>query len=167
MTLDRRARQARRVALGEKGELWALTKLQKLGLNAYRTSRNAKNVDIVISDGAGGRVRDLQVKSRDRYKNWTMSRRHETIIDPLLYYCFLEFDAADLSREPVSWIVPSEVVANALRESHQAYLSQSPGTRKDTAKRNFRGDYTNRGLIEKYGPGWLDEYRDALNSFLT
>jgi hypothetical protein len=161
--VDRRGRQARKVALGDRGELWALNKLRSLGFHAELTPRNTRDVDIVVRDDLD-RVCNLQVKSRDRYKNWTMSRRHENVIDQLLFYCFLEFSFEDESREPLCWVVPSGVVANVLRETHQAYLAQSPDTRRDTTKRNFRGDYTNRGLVEKYGPRWLDGYVNAWDS---
>jgi hypothetical protein len=72
-----------------------------------------------------------------------------------------EIDFDDGAREPLCWIVPSSVVAEVLRVSHQAYLAQSPSTRNDTAKRNFRDDYSNRGLAQKYGPIWLERYRDG------
>jgi hypothetical protein len=160
-SLEASARQARRLALGDRGELWALNFLLRRGLDVSPTAKNTRDVDIVARDGTNRRIFDLQVKSRDRYRNWTMSRRQEGIIDPLLFYCFLKFDFDDESREPLRWVVPSVVVAEALRESHRAYLAQSPDTRKDTGKRNFRDDYSNRGLAEKYGPNWLDRYRDA------
>jgi hypothetical protein len=159
--LDARVRQARKLALGDRGELWALNFLQERGLSVNLTPRNTRDIDIVVSDSSNRRIFDLQVKSRDRYRNWTMSRRHEGIVDSFLFHCFLKFDFDDRALEPLCWIVPSSVVADVLRESHQAYLAQSPNTRKDTAKRNFRDDYSNRGLAEKYGPTWLDRYRDA------
>lgn len=159
--LDARERQARRLVLGDRGELWALNFLRQRGLCVSLTRRNTHDIDIVAADSSNHRIFDLQVKSRDRYRNWTMSRRHEGIIDPLLFYCFLKFDFDDKVRQPLCWIVPSLVVAEVLRVSHQAYLAESPDTRKDTAKRNFRDDYSNRGLAAKYGPTWLDRYRDA------
>jgi len=90
-----------------------------------------------------------------------MSRRHEDVVDHLLFYCFLKFNFNDDKREPLCWIIPSALVALALRESHRAYLAQSPSTRRDTAKRNFRNDYSNRCLAEQYGPTRLDQYKDA------
>ena len=161
VSLDPRVRQARRLELGDKGELWALNFLQNRGLCVSLTPRNTRDIDIVASDNSNRRIFDLQVKSRDRYRNWTMSRKHEGVVDPLLFYCFLKFDFEDTAREPLCWIVPSSIVADVLRESHQAYLAQNPKTRRDTAKRNFRDDYSNRGLVEKYGPTWLNRYRDA------
>jgi hypothetical protein len=159
--LDAIARQKRRLALGDRGESWALNFLQRQGLHVSPTPKNTRDIDILARDQSDRRLFDLQVKSRDRYRNWTMSRRHESIHYPLLFYCFLKFDVDDKEQDPLCWIVPSLVVANVLREAHQAYLAQSPSTRKDTAKRNFRDDYTNRGLAEKYGPTWLDRYKDA------
>ena len=158
---NRRLHQARRSRLGDKGELWALNYLRARGYNVDLTPKNTRDVDIVSRDASYRRIFDLQVKSRDRYRNWTMSRRHEDTVDPLLYYCFLKFDFINEASEPLCWIVPSAAVATALRESHQAYLAQSPSTRRDTAKRNFRDDYSNRGLAENYGPTWLNQYRDA------
>ena len=131
-------------------------RLAKGDLRVEFTARNTANVDIIVDDVAGKRLLDLQVKARCKYKNWTLNRRHETIISDRLFYCLLAFDRFD-ARAVSCWIVPSVVIADCVRETHKAYLDQGEH-RRDTARRHVREDMTNR--LVKYGLRWLDPFKD-------
>jgi hypothetical protein len=60
--------------------------------------------------------------------------------------------------------VPSIVVADVLRISHQTWLAR-PGRKgqshKDGEMRRFLPDYSHLDLADTYGPAWLEAYRDA------
>ena len=96
---------------------------------------------------------DLQVKARCKYVNWTLNRRHETIISSQLFYCLLAFRSGP--DEVSCWIVPSRIVADCVRETHESYRAQ---TGKDGSRRHVREDMSKRH--DKYALGWLEPYRD-------
>jgi hypothetical protein len=91
-----------------------------------------------------------------------MSRKHESLVSPALFYCFVDF-AAHAPGGPFTYVVPARVVAKTLAECHQAWLSQ-PGKRnqqrKDSDFRRFLPDYSNLN-IGKYEAGWLVPYLEA------
>jgi hypothetical protein len=63
---------------------------------------------------------------------------------------------------PVTYIVPSGVVANALSQSHQAWLAK-PGRggrpHRDHDMRRIQPVF-NHDLAE-FPPGWMNEYKEA------
>jgi len=104
-------------------------------------------------------IATLQVRTRTfgRDKGWHMSVKHESIVEPRCFYAFVDLEPA----VPVTYIVPSEVVADVLRRSHQAWLT-APGARGQQ-----RRDTTMRRIVPAYGfefadypPGWLEQYRE-------
>jgi hypothetical protein len=110
----------------------------------------------------------VQVKARQGKGadgGWHMSKKHETIKAPGLFYAFVDFGSI-IDPKPVTYIVPSEVVAVVIRTMHAAWLAK-PGQegqqRNDSDFRRFMPDYTrNCGDGAKpYVEGWLDHYRDA------
>lgn len=87
----------------------------------------------------------------------------ENIRGASLFYVFLSFPA-DVGALPDSFIVPSGVVADILRSSHQTWLAM-PGRggrpHKDGEMRRFLPSYAHLGLEATHGLGWLHQYRDA------
>jgi hypothetical protein len=50
---------------------------------------------------------------------WRMGSRHEEINDPQMFYAFVDIKPPT----PVTYIVPSQVVAGVLRKSHETWES--------------------------------------------
>ena len=83
---------------------------------------------------------------------------------PRYFYTFVDLEP----ERPLTYIVPSSVVADVLRKSHQAWLA-APGAkgqrRNDNEMRRIQPEYPD--AFEGYTPNWLDEWRerwDLLNA---
>ena len=99
-----------------------------------------------------------------------MRPKHESLIADDLFYVFV-----DVGREPsdlaTCYILPSRVVADAIRLCHKVWLA-TPGRNgqphRDSAVRRLLPDYsgtrpeTDKGkaIIDRYSLGWLDQYRE-------
>ena len=154
------------------GEFAVLSQLALRGFDANMTLGHTKSVDILASDPSTGRMYKLEVKTN--FKNsrnkpsvsklfgttvsaWIMSLKHETIIDPDLFYCFVNIGKeTNVFR---FFIVPSEVVAKYVKEQHKLWLKTGEG-RKDGEMRMFRigvngEDYKiPTAIAEKYENNW-------------
>ena len=114
------------------GEFAVLSELALRGYDANMTLGHTKGVDILVSNPRTNKMFKLEVKTtyRDSKKDWRtskdsgkfvdqwlMSKKHETIRDPNLFYCF----ALYLARKRVFqfYIVPSKVVANSVKVGHR------------------------------------------------
>ena len=149
------------------GEYYVLARLCLLGKIAAQAPRGVPNADVVVSSVRGDRLCAIQVKTRrgeGADGGWHMRKKHEDVRSPQLFYVFVDFcDARNPS--PKSYILPSEIVAEVIRTTHQAWLS-TPGKRgqqrNDSDFRRFMPDYTtNCGEKAKpYVAGWLEEYRE-------
>ena len=126
------------------------------------------NTDILITDIEGHRLTAIQVKTRRNIgsdKGWHMKPKHGELISDSLFYCFVDFGDG-FEDYPRTLVVPSGIVAGAIRDSHQHWL-KTPGKKgqahKDSKVRRFMPDYT-RVFGEghaTYGPNWAEKYRDA------
>jgi hypothetical protein len=52
-----------------------------MGFDARPTRINAQEVDNEVYSPSGKKLLDLQVKSRHRYRDWMMGRKHEKSIE--------------------------------------------------------------------------------------
>jgi hypothetical protein len=145
------------------GEYYVMSELLRRGLIAALAPRGVPNTDLVVTDKIGDQLCAVQVKSRltrPADGGWHMKAKHEEIVSRNIYYVFVCFG----SQPPDCWIVPSAVVAKALKVSHQHWLAL-PGragqAHKDGAMRRFRSNYKNLELGAQYPEGWLDKYRNA------
>jgi hypothetical protein len=150
------------------GEYYVLARLSLCGKIAAQAPRGAPNADIVVTSVSGDRLCAVQVKARQGKGadgGWHMSKKHETIKAPGLFYAFVDFGSI-IDPKPVTYIVPSDIVTVVIRTMHAAWLAK-PGQkgqqRNDSDFRRFMPDYTrNCGDGAKpYVAGWLDRYRDA------
>src|SRR3989344_8816013 len=103
------------------GEFSVLSQLALRGYDANMTLGHTKNVDILVSDPRTGKMYKLEVKTSyyfpdpdskifgKRITDWLMEQKHENIIDPALFYCFVSFNKS--SHNTRFFIVPSKVVA--------------------------------------------------------
>ena len=155
-----------RALVGPAGEHYVLFRLYQQGILASLAPPGSPTVDVLVLAPDQTVVASLQVKTRTygRDKGWHMSIKHETIIEPRLFYAFVDVEP----ELPVTYIVPSAVVADVVQKSHQAWLT-TPGARGQQ-----RNDNKMRRIIPVYPdawPGyvdnWLDEWRerwDLLNA---
>ena len=151
--------------LGAAGEHYVMSLLLRHGYIAALAPVGVPNCDIVVTDDIGDRLCAVQVKTRVEKGSdggWHMSEKHEGISSSGLFYVFLDFGKT-LTDPPVSYVVPSAVVADVVARSHATWLSQ-PGKRgqerKDSNMRRFLPDYNKMGLDIGAGQGWLDQYRE-------
>jgi hypothetical protein len=129
------------------GEYAVLSQLALRGYDAAMAVGKTKGVDILVSDPSSQRMYRLEVKTNygkifeHRSKlfgnflcSWIMGDKHETIRDTLLFYCFLNID--EDTKHFRFFIVPSEVVADYVRDQHAFWLVDRDV--RDTALRQFR-----------------------------
>jgi|SRR3989338_1446593 len=133
------------------GEFAALSRLALWGYDANMTLGHTKSVDILASDPRTNKFYQLEVKtnldSRKKDKDtesqlfgrivsaWIMNRKHESIVRPNLWYCFVMIGLE--TKVARFFLVPSKVVAEYVRAQHQLWLKEENKTRKDTLMRNF------------------------------
>lgn len=152
--------------LGAAGEHYVISQLLRRRLIAALVPLGVPTADIVVTDEAGERACALQVKARREIGSdggWHMKAKHEGIRGASLFYVLLSFPN-DLHRLPDAFVIQSGVVADALYQAHRAWPAR-PGRggilHKDCDMRRFLPDYSRVGLEQEFGPGWLDQYRDA------
>jgi hypothetical protein len=143
-------------------------RLSLLGKIAAQAPTGVPNADILISSSHGDRLSAVQVKARQGKGadgGWHMSKKHEEIEAPSLFYAFVDFVSL-IDPKPVTYIVPSTIVAQVIRVTHAAWLAK-PGQKgqkhNDTDLRRFMPDYTRNcgAAAAPYVEGWLDQYREA------
>ena len=128
------------------GEFAVLSQLALRGYDANMTLGNTKSVDILVSMPELNRMFKLEVKTTFNRKptnsktwgitfSWIMNKKHENIIDSNLFYCFVNLGARDNPNR--YFIVPSQVVADYVQQSHQAWLKMDK-TNKDNPMRQIR-----------------------------
>ena len=113
------------------------------------TRGRTKGVDILVSDPDSRRMWKIEVKtnyrkSRERptvsrlhgrtLSSWIMQKKHETISDSTLFYCFVNIGTP--TNVFKFYIVPSAVVARYVKDQHAHWLRS--GTVKDSDMRIFR-----------------------------
>ena len=157
--------------VGAAGEYHVLSQLLRRGWIAALAPDGAPNMDILVTDENNDKLCAIQVKTRrdiGRNKGWHMKAKHENMTADDLFYVFV-----DVGKQPsdptVSYILPSEVVANCIRNCHHVWL-KTPGKggrpHKDSNMRRLLPDYssvkpiTARGapIIDQYRSGWLKPY---------
>lgn len=147
---------------GAAGEHLVLSRLLQRGIVAAQAPEGVRKVDILVNFLEGGTPCFIQVKARQKGSDggWHMGEKHETIIDDNLFYCFVDFQP----DQPTVHVVPSKVVAEAVRESHAKWLAD-PG--KNGQKHN---DTKMRRIGPKsYGKpeGWFDQYLENWDALVT
>ena len=134
------------------GEFAVLSQLALRGYDANMTLGQTKSVDILASDPKNLKMYKLEVKTNHRntrpqvskifgkiVSGWIMNKKIESIIDPDLFYCFVNIEKQ--SNTFKFYIVPSKVVAKYVKEEHQLYLDVKKQENKkvaDTPIRMFR-----------------------------
>jgi hypothetical protein len=154
------------------GEFAALSRLALWGYDANMTLGHTKSVDILASDPRTNKLYQLEVKtkldSRKKDKDtesrlngrivsaWIMNLKHESIVRPNLWYCFVMFGLE--TKVARFFLVPSKVVAEYIRAQHQLWLKEENKTHKDTPMRNFR--IGRKGQTYKIPTPTAEQYED-------
>lgn len=133
------------------GEFTVLSKLALYGFDANMTLGRTKGVDILVSDPRTDRLFQLEVKTNldSRKKppqskvhggpyltDWIMGVKHENIVRPQLWYCFVQ-TLLD-SKQMRFFLLPSAVVAAYVKAEHKLWLDSKPPGKKDNDWRLFR-----------------------------
>jgi hypothetical protein len=146
---------------GAAGEHYVMYELLRREYVAALVSKGVPNVDILVSTAAGKPLASLQVKTMSEpRRKWQMKSKHEGLKEAGLYYCFVRPAESGIGK-PSCWIVPSQVVADHVYESHRAWLTGEPlrrGTRNDGDGRSM---HFSCEPFDKYPEGWMNKYEEA------
>jgi hypothetical protein len=138
MAVVKRARLAANHS-GAAGCYFVAAELSRRGYIATLTVRNAKGVDLLVTNMLGTRTIAIQVKTnQDSGKNWLLGIDSETLSADNLFYVFVNLNGLG---SPSFHIVESKVVADYCRNFHINWLkgTKKDGTpRKDTDMREFQ-----------------------------
>jgi hypothetical protein len=154
--------------LGAAGAHFVMCELLRQNLIAALAPEGVPNIDIVVSDRMCNRQCTIQVKTRSGAGSdggWHMKPHHEDLVVERLFYCFVDFGIT-AQQPPDVYVMPSSIVADVLKATHKAWLS-NPGKngrqRKDSKVRRLLPDYANayRPDINCFPRGWLDKYKGA------
>jgi hypothetical protein len=152
--------QLQKRLIGPAGEHYVLFRLLQQGILAALAPPGTARVDVLVLSTDERIIATLQVKTSTSgvNKGWRMSSKHETFEDDRAFYAFVDVAPA----APVTYIVPSRVVAHVIRESHQRWLA-SPGVKgqphQDSDVRQFGPTYN--PPVPGWGLAQLDQYRES------
>jgi hypothetical protein len=98
-----------------------------LGFIASVTLKNSKGVDILVTNETASKSVAIQVKTNqgDDTK-WLLNKKAEMSASPNFFYVFVRLK--DKTSQPEFHIVPSTVIAEETKSSHQKWLA-TPGKR--------------------------------------
>lgn len=142
--------------VGAAGEHLVLSRLLSQGFLASPAPRGTRKADILVNFLDGGEPFLVQVKSRSPgpYRGWHMGEKHEKIIDPDMFYCFVDFQ----SQHPEVFVMPARFVAEVIERDHRLWMGM-PGK---------KGQPHNATPFRRMRPGcfgmpegWMDEYLEA------
>ncbi len=124
---------------GIAGEYFVAAELSRRGFMASVTLRNNDSIDIHASNLSNNKIFAIQVKTRQiNGRSWPLNIKAETKSSKTFYYVFVSLKG--LQERPEYFIVPSEIVADRAKESHQLWL-KTPGKKgqahNDSAMRIF------------------------------
>lgn len=137
------------------GEFAVLSQLALRGYDARIVLGHTKNADILVSDSKTGKMFKLEIKTNCYIPNpvsveeskifgkyttdWIMGKKHENIIDPTFFYCFVSLSQS--GHNTLFFIVPSNIVAKYVKDEHNLWLKakRRKGKKiKDVDMRLFR-----------------------------
>ncbi len=150
---------------GAAGEHLVLSRLLSRGILAAQAPRGARKADILVNHLDDKPPCLIQVKTRSGKGadiGWHMHKKHETVTDKDLYYCFVDLG----SNAQEVYVIPADKVAKVVSESHATWLN-TPGKggkkHKDTDLRRIITEYKMR--LRSAPPGWMDQYKEKWDYF--
>lgn len=118
--------------IGSAGEYFVAGELSRRGIVAALTMAGTDAFDILAVNGAG-RQFTIQVKTtKDKGSTWLLSKKDEET--RASHYFFVRPNGEEL---PEFYIVPADIVSEAIREGHQQWMQAKEG-RKENNMREFR-----------------------------
>ncbi len=128
-----------KILRGVAGEYLVAGELSKRGIIASITLRNTKGMDILASNSDASKSIGIQVKTtiypRKEYPHWMLSAKADEYYSDTLFYVFVLLKGE--KERPDFYIVPSKVVAEHTKTTHQAWLNQDGKNHKDSSMRIF------------------------------
>jgi len=149
--------------IGAAGENYVLFQLFRRGILAGQPPARVPDVDLLVLDESAQVITNLQVKTRTYGSDggWHMKAKHENLVSDRLFYVFVDLEP----DSPVSYIIPSKVVADHVSRCHATWLS-IPGRQgqphQDTQMRRLVPNLNFE--VEGFGHGWIDPYRERWDS---
>lgn len=127
------------VLTGVAGEYLVAGELSRRGYVASITLRNTRGVDIVATNSDASRSVGIQVKaSSGSSKSWILNKKGEDFYSKTLFYVFVNLK--EIGQRSDFYIVPSNVVADSIRQGHAEWLkspSKSGKPHRDNPIRVF------------------------------
>lgn len=126
------------VSTGNAGEYFVAGELERHGFTVAVPMPNVKDFDILAINRTTYEQFAIQVKTTGyKQKKWTLSKKNETLEGDHVIYFFVSLNELET---PEYHIVPSKIVAETVRKSHQEWLN-TPGkhgqAHNDNTIRNF------------------------------
>ena len=125
--------------VGVAGEYFVAAELSLRGCLASITLRNSRGIDIIASSPDATRSVSIQVKTSSGGKpKWLLTKKSECFSAENHFYVLVLLRG--IGTRPDFYVVPSDVVAHYIRDSHRDWLAgtKTDGSpRKDSSMRNF------------------------------
>jgi len=136
------------IQAGISGEYFVAAELSRRGYVASLTLRNTRGIDVLASNTDATKSVGIQVKTcQGPEPAWLLNEKAEADSAENLFYVFVCLPARGL---PSFYVVPRQVVAKEVRESHRKWLA-TPGRggrqHRDNPNRKFgdpNGTYKDR-----------------------
>jgi hypothetical protein len=145
--------------IGAAGENYVLFQLFRRGILAGQPPQGVADVDLLILDETANVITNLQVKTRTYGSDggWHMKPKHETLISNRLFYVFVDLEP----DTPNSYIIPSAIVAQHVRNSHATWLATPGKNGRPHQDSNMRRLVPNLSFeVEGFPHGWIGDYKD-------
>lgn len=115
-----------KISTGNAGEYFVAGELERRGFTAAVPMSNTKDFDILSINRESYKQLAIQVKTtRYKQKVWSLGVKNENIVGDNIMYIFVSLNELDI---PEYHIVPSKVVSETIKKSHQEWLN-TPGKR--------------------------------------
>lgn len=112
------------ISTGNSGEYFVAAELERRGFTAAVPMSNTKDFDILAINRETYEQIAIQVKTTaSRKKEWILSAKNEELYGENIFYIFVALNELDT---PEYHIIPSNTVAQTIREGHQRWLN-TPG----------------------------------------
>lgn len=112
------------VSIGNSGEYFVAGELERRGFTVALPMANVKDFDLLAINRDTHEQFAIQVKTTiHNKKSWPMNKKNEDLIGTNILYFLVYLNGTDM---PEYHIVPSAVVADTIRRSHQKWLRE-PG----------------------------------------
>lgn len=109
------------ISIGNSGEYFVAGELERRGFTCAVPMSNTKDFDILAISRETYNQYAIQVKTTSyKSKEWTLSKKNEDLIKDNVIYVFVSLNKLD---NPEYHIVPSKIVAEQIKESHQNWLN--------------------------------------------